>query len=154
MEFSRQECWSGLPFPSPGHLPNPGIKPRSPTLQADALPSEPRGKPQISLDNTVYPPGCSTSSFSKSYLLGILSKPSDFLPRDLFPIILPTCVCLSWGLADLLENKTNLAFWEVPSHFHRQHPCFWSFISSESFDCCVVLLWGLHITQVRLFMWV
>ena len=41
MGFSRQECWSGLPFPSPGHLPNPGIEPRSPTLQADALPSEP-----------------------------------------------------------------------------------------------------------------
>ena len=43
MEFSRQEYWSGLPFPSPGDLPNPGIKPRSPTLQADALPSEPPG---------------------------------------------------------------------------------------------------------------
>ena len=40
MEFSRQEYWSGLPFPSPGDLPNPGIEPRSPTLQADALPSE------------------------------------------------------------------------------------------------------------------
>ena len=41
MEFSRQEYWSGLPFPSPGDLPNPGIEPRSPALQADALPSEP-----------------------------------------------------------------------------------------------------------------
>ena len=40
MEFSRQEYWSGLPFPSPGDLPNPGIKPRSLELQADALPSE------------------------------------------------------------------------------------------------------------------
>ena len=40
MGFSRQEYWSGLPFPSPGDLPNPGIKPRSPTLQADALTSE------------------------------------------------------------------------------------------------------------------
>ena len=37
MEFSRQEYWSGLPFPSPEDLPHPGIKPRSPTLQADAL---------------------------------------------------------------------------------------------------------------------
>ena len=45
MGFSRQEYWSGLPFPSPGDLPNPGIKPRSPALQADALPSEPPGKP-------------------------------------------------------------------------------------------------------------
>ena len=38
--FSRQEYWSGLPFPSPGELPNPGIKPGSPALQADALTSE------------------------------------------------------------------------------------------------------------------
>ena len=41
MEFSRQEYWSGLPFPSPGDLPDPGMKPRSPALQADTLPSEP-----------------------------------------------------------------------------------------------------------------
>ena len=45
MGFSRPECWSGLLFPSPGDLPNPGIEPGSPTLQADALPSEPPGKP-------------------------------------------------------------------------------------------------------------
>ena len=44
--FSRQEHWSGLPFPSPGDLPDPGIKPRSPALQADASPSEPLGKPK------------------------------------------------------------------------------------------------------------
>ena len=45
MGFSRQEYWSGLPFPPPGDLPNPGIEPRSPALQADSLPSEPPGKP-------------------------------------------------------------------------------------------------------------
>ena len=44
MGFSRQEYWSGLPFPSPGDLPNPGIKPGSPALQTDALPSEPLGE--------------------------------------------------------------------------------------------------------------
>ena len=44
MGFSRQEYWSGLPFPSPEDLPDPGIEPESPTLQADALPSEPPGK--------------------------------------------------------------------------------------------------------------
>ena len=44
MGFSRQEYWSGLPFPSPGDLPDPGIEPGSPALQADALPSEPLGK--------------------------------------------------------------------------------------------------------------
>ena len=41
MRFSRQEYWSGLPFPSQGDLPNPGIEPGSPALQTDALPSEP-----------------------------------------------------------------------------------------------------------------
>ena len=46
MGFSRQEYWSGLPFPSPGDIPDPGIEPRSPALQADALPSEPQGKPR------------------------------------------------------------------------------------------------------------
>ena len=45
MEFSRQEYWSGLPFPSPGDLPNPGIKSRFPALQDDSLPYEPPGKP-------------------------------------------------------------------------------------------------------------
>ena len=40
MEFSRPEYWSGLPFPSPGDIPNPGIKTRSPALQADSLPAE------------------------------------------------------------------------------------------------------------------
>ena len=45
MGFSRQEYWRGLPLPSPGDLPNPGIKPGSRTLEADALTSEPPGKP-------------------------------------------------------------------------------------------------------------
>ena len=40
MEFSRQDYWSGLPFPSPADLPNPGIEPGSPARQADALPSD------------------------------------------------------------------------------------------------------------------
>ena len=44
MGFSRHEYWSGFPFPSPGDLPNPGIKPRSPALQSDSLLSEPPGK--------------------------------------------------------------------------------------------------------------
>ena len=63
MEFCRHEYWSGLPFPSPGDLPVPGIKPKSSALQADTLPSEPPGKPMrtnaraedgITLTQTVY----------------------------------------------------------------------------------------------------
>ena len=56
MGCSRHDYWSGLPSPSPGDLPDPGIKPGSPALQADALPSEPPGKP-------IYPGGVSRMSF-------------------------------------------------------------------------------------------
>ena len=47
MGFSRQEYWSGLPFPSSGDLPDPGIEPRSPALQADSFPTELQGKPKM-----------------------------------------------------------------------------------------------------------
>ena len=58
MGFSRQEYQSGLPFPSPGDLPGPGIEPRSPTLRADALPSEPPGKPRNALPTIIFFPLC------------------------------------------------------------------------------------------------
>ena len=51
MEFSKPEYWSGQPFPSPGDIPNPGIKPRSPALQADSLPAVPQGKPFLKQDH-------------------------------------------------------------------------------------------------------
>ena len=47
IEFFRQKYWSGLPFPSPGDLSNPGIEPKSPSLQADSLPTEPLGNPSV-----------------------------------------------------------------------------------------------------------
>ena len=53
MEFSRQEYWSGLPFPSPGDLPNPGIEPGSPALWADALSSEPPGNVRAGINNAL-----------------------------------------------------------------------------------------------------
>ena len=65
MGFSRQEYWSGLPFPSPGDLPNPGIEARSPALQADSLPPEPQGR---SLNNQVH--------FWKSRLVSTRTSPS------------------------------------------------------------------------------
>ena len=52
--FSRQEYWRGLPFPSPGDLPNPGIEPRSSTLQADSSPAELPGKPPQNRDDVLY----------------------------------------------------------------------------------------------------
>ena len=54
MEFSKQEYWSGLPFPSPGDLPDPAIELGSSALQADALPSESPGKPNICKYNFQY----------------------------------------------------------------------------------------------------
>ena len=47
MGFSKQEYWSGLPFPSPGDLPNPGIESGTPASQSDFLPTEPPGKPEF-----------------------------------------------------------------------------------------------------------
>ena len=63
MGFSRQEYWSGLPFPSAGDLPYPGIEPRSPALQADALPSEPPGKPP----KKIFTPGLKLNNISNFY---------------------------------------------------------------------------------------
>ena len=54
MGFSRQEYWSGLPFPSPGDLPDPGIEPRSPAWQADVLTSEPPGKPPLNMSGPYF----------------------------------------------------------------------------------------------------
>ena len=61
MEFSRPECWSGLPFPSPGDLLKPGVEPKSPTSQVDSLLAEPQGKPKntevgsLSLFQQIFP---------------------------------------------------------------------------------------------------
>ena len=60
-ELSRQEYWSGSPFHPPGDLPNPGIEPRSPTLQADSLPAEPGGKPNIGVGSLSLLQGSSQS---------------------------------------------------------------------------------------------
>ena len=54
MEFSRQEYWIGLPFPSPGYLPDPGMDPRSPSLQADTLSSKPPAKPLDHQRNSLF----------------------------------------------------------------------------------------------------
>ena len=53
MEFSRQEYWSGLLFPSPGDLPASGMEHGSPTLEVDSLPSEPPGKPMTNVNNVL-----------------------------------------------------------------------------------------------------
>ena len=79
MGFPRKEYWSGLPFPSPGDLPDPGIKPRSPALEADALTSEPPGKPQTTISTNIcktFNPIAEQIVFSKAH--GILTKTDHF----------------------------------------------------------------------------
>ena len=66
MGFSREEYWSRLPFPSLGYLPNPGIKPTSPALQVDSLPSEPPGNPGLK-DTTTKNVNLSFDPVSKNY---------------------------------------------------------------------------------------
>ena len=81
MEFPRPEYWSGYPFLSPEDLPNPGIKPRSPILQADSLPAEPQGKPKYT--------GVGSLSLSQRIFLtqesnwGLLHWQADSLPTEL-----------------------------------------------------------------------
>ena len=84
-EFSRRDYWSGLPFPSPGDLPDPGIKPGSPALQADSLPSEPCGTWQKA--------SCCFSSFEAP------SCPSPSPPwprRSLKTMNITMFFCLDW----------------------------------------------------------
>ena len=92
--FSRQEYWSELPCPLPGDRPNPGIEPRSPTLQVDYLLSEPPGKPKntgvgsLSLLQGIFP-----TQRSNQGLLHCRWILSAELPEKPFLIVL---VCISW----------------------------------------------------------
>ena len=91
---SRQEYWSGMPYPPPGNLPNPGIKPRSTTVQADSLLSEPPGKPK------------NTGVGSLSLLQGIfLTQESD------------------WGFQHCRWILYPLSYPEAPSSQHSLYMC-------------------------------
>ena len=68
VKFSRQEYWSGLPFPSLEDLPDPGIEPKSPAFQADSLPSEPPGKPTTREATAMRSPCTATRQFSSPKL--------------------------------------------------------------------------------------
>ena len=81
MGFSRQEYWSGLPFPPPGDLPDPGIKPRSPTLQADVLTSEPPGKQGNDIDRVLNIQPWSLVTVLSSTMIGIVFRKRN-LPRN------------------------------------------------------------------------
>ena len=100
MGFSRQEYWSGLPSPSPGDLPDPGIKPRSPTLWADSLPSEPPGKPN-------HKPWCF-----------IIKAQSLWLVKTFSTIFLK---CLFFGLRNPTLSHVSLSLWPFQFHLDVHH---------------------------------
>ena len=119
MGFSRQEYWSGLPFPSPGDLPDPGIKPRFPALQADALTSEPPGKPFAILKSTItlllgsiY---CYSQVHNKYYLKGAFhfsfSLESNY---QVMMIIFLRCLYWAEGGPPLLNSQVE-ALIEAPT---------------------------------------
>ena len=109
MGFSRQEHRSGLPCPPPGDLPNPGIKPRSPSLQADSLPSEPPGKPM------------STGVGSLSLLQVIF--PTQELNWDLLPCRRSLCqlscqgslVAVHYATCEVLLPISTHSAWHIPT---------------------------------------
>ena len=120
MDFSRQEYWSGLSFLSPGDLPDPGIKPRPPALQADSLPSESPGKPSWCLKvKVLVPQSCLTlcdpmdCNSPGSSVCGVLqARIQEWLPfpspRDLLdPGIRPRSLALQ---ADSFTTSTT---WEA-----------------------------------------
>ena len=83
MAFLRQEYWNGLPFPSPGDLSEPGLKPRSSPLQADSLPSEPPGKPGALTSLFLCSPEMSFPVYSENIFLSFPSLSTD-------PLMLPS----------------------------------------------------------------
>ena len=78
MQFSRQEYWSGEPFPPPGDLLDPGIEPRSPTLQVDSSPAEPPGKPRLGR-------GCDSSDYTPPHYVFRSSESSQQWPLHCHP---------------------------------------------------------------------
>ena len=104
MEFSRPEYWNGEPFPPPGDLPNPGIKPRPPSLQENSLPAEPQGKPK------------NTGVGSLSLLQGI------FLTQELNEV---SCIAggffTNWAIRKWFSKGTKSLFVEPEWIFLNHH---------------------------------
>ena len=107
MEFSRPEYWSGWPFPSPGDLPNPGIEPRSPALQADSLPAEPH-LPQfcwfafcwLLLRISIFSLLIAQTGFYGSHCLFI-----DFFQGFFFFYVICLFLLICWGLLYIVTSN-------------------------------------------------
>ena len=104
MEFPRQEYWTGLPFPSPAYLPNPGIEPVTPALQADSLPSEPPGKPILSV----------TTMFSHTCII-----PLTFSVHGILQARILEWVSVSFSKGSSRNQGSN------PGLLHCRHIIYW-----------------------------
>ena len=126
MGLSRQEYWSGLPFPSPGDFPNPGFEPGSPALQADSLPSESPGKPPTIIGNkkNVSPLLQFLTSFS---LNPCVSEISIYILQGSKSTAFYKQTCLLFEEGPYLGRACRykgVFFWQSPdwesSHIHRE----------------------------------
>ena len=140
MEFSRPEYWSRWPFPSPGDLPNPGIEPRSPTLQADSLPAEPPGRPKnarvgsLSLLQGV---SCIAGRFFTNWAIREApdSKESACNARDRSSILggeVGGSNCWRWERSAGEVNGSRLQL--LPEESHGQEPGWLQSMRSQSWD--------------------
>ena len=129
MGFSRQEDWSGLPLPSPGDLPDPGIEPGSPALQADALQSEPPGRFQAlgsDLNPNLYNNSalCTTVSLPKlSQAIGFIILHTYFLclislwcQQEILLIFIAHCFLLTFLGTCELKHLIHLLNYCIPSN--------------------------------------
>ena len=127
--FSRQEYWSGLPFPSPGDLPNPGTEPRSPTSQADSLPFEPQGgilRGQRPLLTTLESaPARFRSWLCSGPSLGSLASYSNFIPLKIR--------ATSWGYVRMKCRKTC----ELVCAWHIINAQMWAIILKKKLFVCL-----------------
>ena len=111
MGFSRQEYWSGLPFPSPGDLPNPWIEPGSRALQADSLPAEPPRKPYkaerfvMNVVGTAHPIECLVSPFWEAGVPTLLMCLWIWESHHL-----PNCVSSSEAMSGVSPQLLSLSF--------------------------------------------
>ena len=113
MGFSRQEYWSGFPFPSPGDLPDPGIEPRSPVLQADALPTEPPGKPICMLKGSSFL--ILSSLWQPAFLFFFFFVPVNLIQN--MPAVQETWVQSLGGEGPLekgIATHFNILAWRIP----------------------------------------
>ena len=123
MHFSRQEYWSGLPCPPPGHLPNPCREPRSPALQADSLPSEPpRKPPQGSGSDKIHVPIKALSSKREKGILSlsfILNRSAGFQDSEFLSLESNKAGASQFWNVPLLSGLTPPASQQLISAFQR-----------------------------------